>query len=98
MLATNLGSQDTFHRQNVDLLYEAESWFDLGTEQLGTDHIGNLLDLASLASKCALESHIAGRSLGNEEELIVARFEQSVLKVGSNVDVGLTIPDVRYRQ
>jgi len=93
----NLGSQDTFHRQNVDLLYETESWLDLGTKQLGTDNIGNLLDFASLAAECALESHVAGRSLSNEEKLVIARFEQTVLEVGSNVDVGLTIPDMRYR-
>jgi hypothetical protein len=94
-LGTYLGSKDTLHRQDVNLLLETESRANFGTEKLGSNNVSDFGELTPLAGESSLESHIACRTLGDEEQLVVAGLEETILEGRANVTVGLSVPVMR---
>jgi hypothetical protein len=94
---SHLGGKNTLHGQDVDLLGESKRRSDLGTNQIRSKNIGDLVEDASLSGKGSLESHVSGGSLGDEEKLVVRGLEETVLESRSDETVGLTVP-VRQRR
>lgn len=89
---TNLGSENTVHRQNPDLVVDGKGSLDLASDKGITFDLSELFD-RTLLSKDTLVSHVSSGSLRDDEDLVVGGLEESVGESSSNETVGLSVPN-----
>lgn len=90
-MTTHLGREDTVHGKNPNLLVDTERGVDLGSDELGTDNLAELLKLALLLKE-TLERHVLGCSLRDKVDFVGRRLEETVGNVGSDEAVSLSVP------